>query len=114
MSPRYINFFAFSFFCSVLICLVLEGSYFSTFENSVVNDLSLFTTIKIGGLVPIPAFNLYFFRGVYRILVFDYSFYEGGFAIIRIFWLLTLTGGAVWGIGQVFAPVFANLLRIFR
>ena len=48
-----------------------------------------------------------------RILIWDYSFYEGGYTIIRYFWLATLTPGAVWGIGQVFAPVFANLLRIF-
>jgi len=94
--------------------MVLEGSYFSVYENSVINDLSVMTTIKVGGLVPIPAFNLYFFRGIYRVLVFDYSFYEGGFAILRYFWMATLSAGAVWGIAQVFAPVFANLVRIFR
>jgi len=94
--------------------MILEGSYFSSAENSVINDLSIITTLKIGGLVPIPAFNLYFFRGIYRIFVFDYSFYEGGFAILRYFWVTSLNGGVVWGIAQVFAPVFANLVRIFR
>ena len=114
MSPKYIQFFAASFFFSIIICMVLEGTYFTAAENSVMNDLSILTTIKVGGLVPIPAFNIYFFRGIYRILVFDYSFYEGGFAILRYFWVITLSAGAVWGIAQVFAPVFANLLRIFR
>jgi len=94
--------------------MVLEGTYFTSAENTVLNDLSILTTIKVGGLVPIPAFNLYFFRGIFRILTFDYSFYSGGFAVLRIFCVLSLTAGAVWGIAQVFAPVFANLLRIFR
>lgn len=114
MSPRYIQFFAMSWFISIVICMVLEGSYFSSAENSVINDLTVFTTIKVGGLVPIPAFNLYFFRGLFRILVFDYSFYEGGFAILRYFWMAALSGGVIWGVAQVFAPVFANLVRIFR
>lgn len=100
-------------FLSTLICLVLEGSQLGTTENSIINDLTLFTTLKIGGLVPIPAPNIYFFRGVIRILLWDYSFYEGGYAIVKYFWLCTLTPGIVWGIGKVFAPVFANFLRIF-
>jgi len=94
--------------------MVLDGAYFSSAENSVINDLSILTTLKVGGLVPIPAFNINFFRGIYRILVFDYSFYEGGFTIVRYFWMTMLSAGAVWGIAQVFAPVFANLLRLFR
>lgn len=114
MSPKYIQFFGMAWFISVLICMVLEGSYFSSHENTVINDLSILTTLKVGGLVPIPAFNIYFFRGIYRLLVFDYSFYTGGFTILRYFWMATLSAGVVWGIAQVFAPVFANLLRIFR
>ena len=114
MSTKYINFIAMSWFISILICMVIEGVYFSAQETSIFNDLRLFTSIKVGGLVPIPAFNIYFFRGIYRLLVWDYSFYSGGYAVIRYFWMVVLSTGAVWGIGQTFAPVFANLLRIFR
>lgn len=103
-----------SWFFSILICLIIEGSYFGSYENTIINDLSLFTTLKVGGLVPIPAFNIYFFRGVYRILLWDYSFYSGGFVIFRYFWMVTLSPGAIWGVSQVFAPVFANFMRIFR
>ena len=108
------NFLCMAWFFSVVICLVMEGTYFSAADNSVINDLSVITMIKVGGIVPIPAFNLYFFRGLYRLLVWDYSFYEGGYAVIRYFWMVTLSPGAVWGISQVFAPVFANMLRLFR
>lgn len=100
-----------TWFLSVLISLVIEGSYVGTVETTVINDLVLLTNLKIGGLVPIPAPNIFFFRGVMRILLWDYSFYEDGYQILRYFWLVTLTPGAVWGIGSVFAPVFANFLR---
>jgi hypothetical protein len=106
------NFLTMTWFISVLICLVLEGSYLGVNENTVINDLSLFTTLKVGSLIPIPAPNIYFFRGVMRILLFDYSFYEGGFTILRYFWITVLDPGAVWGIGAIFAPVFANFFRV--
>lgn len=112
MTTKFMNFLAMTWFLSVLICLVIEGSYIGTAEGSIINDLSLFTSLKIGGLVPIPTFNIFFFRGVYRLLIWDYSFYEGGYAVIRYFWMVILSPGAVWGIGSVFAPVFASLLRI--
>jgi len=114
MTTKFMNFLAMSWFISVLICLVIEGSYFGPTDNRISNDLSLMTTINIGSLVPIPDPNIYFFRGVFRLLTWDYSFYEGGFEIARYFWMAILTPGAVWGIGSVFAPVFANFLRLFR
>ena len=107
------NFLCLSWFISFLICLVLEGTYFSADSNSIINDLTLFSTLKVGGLVPIPTFNVYFFRGVFRLLTWDYSFYED-VQVLRFFWMVMLTPGAIWGIGSTFAPVFANLLRIFR
>ena len=106
------NFLAMTWFLSVLICLVIKGSYLGATENTVINDLSVLTTLNIGGLITIPAPNIFFFRGVLRLLTWDYSFYEGGYSIIRYFWMVTLSPGAVWGIGSVFAPVFANMLRI--
>jgi len=98
--------------------MILEGVYLgsahgATLRRTILDDLSLFTTMKVGGLVPIPAFNIYFFRGVWRLFSWDYSFFEN-LEIVRYFWMVILTPGAVWGIGSVFAPVFANLLRIFR
>ncbi len=115
MTTKYLNFFTMAWFISTLICMVLEGSFFSSSELSIVNDLSNpITSLKVAGLIPIPAFNLYFFRGLYRILVWNYSFYTGGWEILRWFWLVTLSPGVIWGVGSTFAPIFANMLRIFR
>ena len=112
MSTKFFSFLAFVWITSVIICLIVEGTWIGSTEQTIINDLSAFTTLKIGGMVPIPAPNLYFFRGVFRLLTWDYSFYTGGYEFVRYFWLVIFSGAAVWGIGSVFAPVFANFLRI--
>ena len=115
MTTKFMNFMTMAWFISVLICCVIEGSMMSSHETTVVNDLIRpLTIIKVGGLVPIPAPNLYFFRGLYHVMTWNYSFYEGSYSIIRWFWAVALTPGMIWGVAQVFAPVFANFLRIFR
>ena len=101
-----------SWFLSTLICLVLEGSYLGSAENIVINQLTGLQALKVAGLVGIPAFLVSFFQGLIRVLLWDYSFYTGGWEIIRYFWLATLTSAAVWGVGKEFIPVFANFLRI--
>lgn len=112
-SPKLMSFFTMSWFLSVLICLILEGSYLGTTENNLINDLIPITTLKIGGLIPIPAFNIHFFEGIIRLLLWDYSFYEGSYEIFRYFWMAVLSPGAAWGIGTFFVHVFANMLRLF-
>lgn len=113
MTTKFVNFLAMSWFISILICLVIEGSNFGTSETSVIRDLSFMgQPISVGGLFSIPTFNLNFFTGIYRILTWDYSFYYGGYSIIRYFWLATLSTGAVWGIGSTLAPIFANFFRL--
>ena len=109
---KMFSFMAFVWILSTLICLIVEGSWFGGPERTVINDLSAFTTLKIGGLVPIPAPNLFFFRGVFRMLLWDYSFYTGMFEIVRWILLVVFTGSVVWGVLEKFAPVFANFLRI--
>jgi len=109
---KHFSYLAFVWFFSTMICLVIEGSWWGSTQYTVLNDLSGFTSIQIGGLVPIPAPNIFFFRGVFRMLLWDYSFYTGALALFRWIWLGIFTGAAVWGVTEKFAPVFANFLRI--
>lgn len=111
MSTKFMNFLAMCWFLSVLICMVIEGSYFNTHNTmSIINDLIPITWFNIGGIVSIPCFNPNFFVGVFKLLTWDYSFYTGAWTIVRIFWTVILSPGAVWGLGSVFAYVFGNLL----
>lgn len=114
MTPKMMSFYTTVWFLSVLICMVLEGSYLGTYHNSILDDLMLFTWQNVFGLFSIPILNIYFFRGLYRILIWDYSFYQGGYTILRYTWACILTPGAAWGIGSVLAPVAASLLSAFK
>ncbi len=107
------HFLSFVWLASTVMCLILEGSWIGTAELSVINDLSIMTTLKIGNALVIPAPNLLFFRGVVRLLIWDYSFYSGGYAIFRVLWIATLSPALIWDITQVMAPIFANFLRLF-
>jgi hypothetical protein len=111
-SHQFLSFYTTVWFLSVIICLIIEGSALGAYQNSVINDLSLFTTLRIGGLVTIPAPNIFFFRGLMRILLWDYSFYTGGYVYLKYFWMVMLSPSVVWQIGNLFAPVFANFLRL--
>ena len=113
MTTKFINFLAMSWFLSILISVVIEGSSFGAEETSIIRDLSfLGEGIKVGSL-SIPTFNLNFFHGILRLLTWDYSFYYGGYSIIRYFWMVTLSTGAAWGIGSTLAQIFSNFFKLF-
>ena len=122
MTTKNVSFLAFAWFISTLICLIMEGGDF-TFTatstggasilgpGSVINDLAAIQQMSVGNLVGIPSALLTFTRGLFRLLIWDYSFYTGSWVILRWFWVAVFSSAAVWGIGSTFAPVFANLLR---
>lgn len=109
MTPKLMSFYTTVWFLSACICMILEGSYLGTYQNSAMNDLMQFSA-GVWWIVPyfIPSVN--FFRGIYRLLIWDYSFYQGGYTFLRYFWAIILTPGAVWGIGTAIAPILATLL----
>jgi len=92
----------------------MEGSYFGASQNSVIQSLSVLTTFKISSLIVIPVFNVNFVNGIVKLLTWDYSFYTGGWQVIRWFWLVTLSPGAVWGIIQAFIWLYGSALSLFR
>lgn len=110
MSGKYLNFFLFSWFVSTFICLALEGTYWGNTQNSIISNLSVIQTIQTGGIFSIGGATVNFFQGLMRILLWDYSFYQGGWQVLRWFWLVTLTPGVVWGIIQGVASIFANFI----
>jgi hypothetical protein len=92
----------------------MEGSYFGAAQNSVIQDLSVLTTFNIGNLLIVPVFNVNFVNGIVRLLLWDYSFYTGGWVIIRWFWMVTLTPGAIWGIIQAFIWLYGQAISLFK
>ncbi len=89
---------------------MLEGTYFGSTQNTIINQLSVLQAIKAGGIFAIGSATIDFFQGLMRILLWDYSFYQGTFAVLRYFWLCILTPGVVWGVFQGLASIFANFI----
>lgn len=102
-----------SWFLSTLICLIMQGTYFGSEQTNTIWDLSLYTPTLIADIT-VPVLNVNFLGSLWKILSWDYTFYTGQYEILRYFWLVTLTPGAVWGIAQAFMWVCGSLISLFR
>ncbi len=110
MSTKFINFICFNWFISVLICMIIEGTYFGANQNSVINQLSVLQAIKAGGIFSVGSATVDFFQGLMRMLLWDYSFYHGGYTIFRVLWIVIFDPAVVWGVFQGLAYVFAQFI----
>lgn len=109
MTPKLVMYLAFTWLVGQMICLFIEGTYFGVQEVSIMNSLAVFRTTEVFGLWTVPMLNLDFFtQGMPRLLMWDYSFLTGGYAIFKWF-LYVLSIGAVWGLATVFLGVIQRL-----
>lgn len=111
MSTKTVSFLAFVWFISTLICLVIEGTYWGSTQNTVLNALVGTSTMKVGGFVTIFFWGASFFQGVVKMLLWDYSFYTGGWEIMRYFWMIVTAPGIIWAMGSVFSYVFPAIIQ---
>jgi hypothetical protein len=88
--------------------VILEGTYFGAHgSTNIINQLIPITTYSIGG-IDFLCFNFQFFTGLKRVLLWDYSFYTGGFQILRWLWLTIFTPPVAWGIWSATAPIIST------
>lgn len=116
MSTKFMNFLTTNWFISILICIILEGTYFGVHgTTNIINQLIPVTTYSMGG-IDFICFNFQFFTGVKRVLLWDYSFYYGGYEFLRWFWMAVFTPAAAWGIwsatGTVISTFFSRILGL--
>jgi hypothetical protein len=114
MSTKLVNFLTTIWFVSVLICVIMEGTYFGVKEQGILDHLRLITQFHVGTLFSVPVFNVHFIQGLFDVLTWNYSFYSGDWMILRWFWTAMLTPGAVWGLGTAFAWVYGQLVSLFN
>ena len=116
MSTKFFQFLTWPWFGSMLISIIMEGSGVMGGHGvrMVINDLSPITWFNIGNLLTAPVFNFTFFRGVYRLLTWDYSFYTGFYQFLRFFWMAIFSGSAAWGIATNFTYFYGQILNLFR
>jgi hypothetical protein len=116
MSPKLIMFVSFVFFVGTLCCLIIEGSYFGAGELNIVNSLTGFNIIQVSGagIWSIPKLAWGFMTvGLPKLISWDYNFFQGGYFIVRLFLIMTLSVGIVWGVIQTFLGVAQGILSRF-
>ena len=116
MSPKLIMFVAFVFFIGTMCCLVIEGSYIGTGELDLANSLTGYNIIQVSGagIWSIPKLAWGFMtQGLPKLIFWDFNFFQGGYFIVRLFLIMTLSVGVVWGVIQTFLPVAQGILSRF-
>lgn len=99
-------FFSTVWFLSVVISMTIEGSQLAAYQNSALNDLLALQSINILNMwTVIPTF----FSGLWRLALWDYSFYTGGYVYIRYFWVAVFSGGFIWGVITSVGPTIASI-----
>ncbi len=106
MSPKLMMFFSTVWFMSVTISMVIEGSQLASYQNSALNDLLALQSINIFNMWTVIPTVL---SGVWRLFLWDYSFYTGGYVYIRYFWIAVFGIGAAWGIITGIGPTIASI-----
>jgi hypothetical protein len=113
MSHKLMSFLGMSWFISAMICIIMDGTTSNSNMGNILNELIPLTTINVAGFFTLPALNLDFFKGFMRLILWDYSFYYGGYVYIRYFWMALLSPGAAFAVAQTFVWVYASFIKPF-
>lgn len=110
LSPKLIMFCYWSFIFGHIICLMLEGLWLGTDEETIVESLVGFNVTSVGGWEIPKLIGGFFLTGVPTLVSWDYSFLHGDFAIFRFTLLTAITIGVIYGLAQAVAPYAYNLV----
>ncbi len=117
MSPKLMMFASFVFLIGTLCCLFIEGEYFGTDEVSLANAMTGYEVVEVssGGTWSFAkSAGDFLIHGIPKIISWDYNFFEGGFFIFRIFFIMTLSVMVVWMIIQIFMTVAQGIIGWIR
>lgn len=102
-------FLAFVLLVGNLLCVLLEGGALGPEDLSLMNYLTGYTGVEAAGAWGVPKMILGFFTtGFPRLIMWDFSFFQGGYELIR--WLLmSITIGAIAGMTFLFIPTISQI-----
>lgn len=112
MRPQWLVWLVFTYMIGQMMCFILEGSWFGGQEQSLMNALTGFsahsyTDSAIGNIgtfvtnVVGGTFGLFTYA-LPRLLLWDYSFLEGGWSVVKWVVLYPINAGTVLGIISLF------------
>jgi len=109
MSVRWLMGAGFMYIMCQMVCLIIESAYIGQTEIDIINDLTALDIIDSAGILALPLLIVHFFSSLPQILSWDYSFFTGGYAIIRVI-MMCFTIGITWGVIQTFGPSLYGLV----
>lgn len=117
MSTKQIMFVSFVFFIGTICCLIGDGIFLGQDQLDIANALTGYniTQVQTAGLWSIPKLGWGFVtHGLPKMLMWDYSFLNnGGYFIIRMLLIFTLSVGVIWGVTTTFIGAAQGLLSKF-
>ena len=117
MGPKLTMFIVFVFLAGTMLCLMMEGAFFGQEEVDLVNELTGYNILQLSGtgLWSIPKMGVGFLtNGLPKIVLWDYSFLEGGWgSLFKWIVLFPVSIGVIWGIAQMFLTTVQGIFSRF-
>lgn len=116
MSPKILMFVSFVFFIGSLCCLFIEGHYLGSEQLDLANSLTEYNVVEVssGGIWSFAQIGSGLIAAIPKMIMWDYNFFTGGYVIFRLFFIMTLSVGVVWGVIQVFITVAQGVIGWIR
>lgn len=118
MSSKIIIFIVFLFVIGTVVSLIIEGSFIGSGEEmDIMQALTGYNTLDVagGGGISIPKLGLGFFTtGLPKVIMWDYSFLDGSWGIIKWLLLYPISAGVVYAIGLMIFNVASGILGAIR
>lgn len=110
MRPHFVMFLSWCWVGGTFICLLMEGSQFGSAEMTILNALTGYSTVQAAGAWAIPKLAIGFFiTGIPHLLMWNYSFLEGGAGIIKVFLIAVFSTGLVYVLGTMAFQTLSSL-----
>jgi len=99
LSPKIVMFLGFCLIMMSLVCAFLEGgNVIEQTDVDMVNEWTGYNVIQDGNVNFIVLAGGFFIHGLPKMILWEYSFFNGGLVIIRIILILVFSGGVLWGV----------------
>jgi len=94
-----------------MVCTFMEGgNLFGQSDIDVVNSLVGYSVVDIEGVGIASIATGFFIHGLPKLILWDYSFFTGGWVIIRIILICTLSLGLIWGVVSMLFTVLSTFV----
>jgi hypothetical protein len=118
MSSKIIMFIVFIFVVGTVVSIIIEGTFIGGGEEiDIMEALTGYSNVDIAaaGGFSIPKLGWGFFTvGLPKVIMWDYSFLDGGWGIFKWFLLYPISAGVVYAIGLLIFNVAQGIMGTIK